>query len=91
MQYNPQWVVQHIFDKSGNSRVWKTSSWGWIQQSGKKLSAMNLVESPTKSQGQVRGTKAVKWIYKKDVPTNNKVTCVNMVCNYRHLKEENTE
>ena len=38
--------------------------------------------------GRVQGTKAVWWIYKKQVPANKKVTDANMVCNYRPLKEE---
>ena len=38
--------------------------------------------------GKVRGTKAVKLIYKKDVLSNKKVTYPNIVCDYRPLKEE---
>ena len=38
--------------------------------------------------GRVRGTKAVKWIYKNQVPRDKKVTYANMVCDYRPLKEE---
>ena len=38
--------------------------------------------------GRVRGTKAVKWIHRQDVPRNKKVTYANMVCDYRPLKEE---
>ena len=64
-----------------------TSSQGQIQQYG-KIYQHELGQLSDGILDQVRGTKAVKWIYKEDVPANKKVTYTNMVCGYIPLKEE---
>ena len=39
--------------------------------------------------GRIKGTKAIFWITKKQVPKGKKLTYTNMVYDYRPLKDKN--
>ena len=87
-QYNPTWVMQHIFDENGNKQGLDDLLTGQNSAIWKRSISNELGRLSDGIPGRVRGTKAIKWIYKKDVPSNKKVTYANMVCDYRPLKEE---
>ena len=81
-------VLQHIFDDKGRKLSLDALLIGSDAAIWKKLTSNKLGRLSNGIPGLVRGTKAVKWIYKKDVPKNKKITYANMVCNFRQLKSE---
>ena len=83
-----QWMAQHIFDDNGKKLNLDALLNGPNGDIWRKSISNELGRLSDGIPGRVRGTKAVKWIYKNQVPKNKKVTYANMVCDYRPLKEE---
>ena len=72
--YNPMRVVNHIFDDSGKKLRIDALLQGPMKETWRKSMSNELARLSDSIPGRVRGTKAVKWIHKQDVPRNKKLT-----------------
>ena len=84
----PHLLAQHIFDEAGKKQSLDDLLSGPDEKIWKRSIGNELGRLSDGIPGRVRGTKAVRWIHKKEIPKNKKVTYANMVCDYRPLKEE---
>ena len=88
LAYNPQWVVNHIFGEDGKKLGIDDLLRGPMATTWRKSTSNELARLSDGIPNRVRGTKAVRWIRKHEVPKGKKVTYANMVCDYRPLKDE---
>ena len=83
-----QWFAQHIFDDTGKKLSLDELLKGpkkviWHQAISNELGRLSMGIP-----GKIKGTKAMRYIHRKDVPKGKKITYANMVCDYRPLKSE---
>ena len=88
LTYSPRYIANHIFNEDGKKLGIDALLQGPMASTWKRSTSNELARLSDGIPGRVRGTRAVKWIYKNEVPQNKKVTYANMVCDYRPLKDE---
>ena len=85
---HPAWVAYHIFDDRGRKQSLNNLLKGSTATTWRRSTTNELGRLSQGIKGRVDGTNAVKFIKKSQVPKGKTVTYVNMVCDYRPLKEE---
>ena len=84
----PSLVANHIFDENGKKQSIDNLITGPDNEIWLRSTANELGRLAAGIPGRVEGTKTVTFMHKSQVPKNRKVTCANMVCDYRPLKTE---
>ena len=83
-----QQFSNHIFDEAGKKLNLDALLKGPRKNIWQQAVTNELGRLSSGIPGKIKGTKAMRYIHKNEVPTGKKITYANMVCNFRPLKNE---
>lgn len=89
--FDPHFFVNHIYKADGTKETIDTLLQGSDSNIWKKSLSNDWGRLAQENDYGVKGTDTIQFIHKRDVPHDKKVTYASFVCNYRPLKDENTE
>ena len=86
--FDPQHHINHIYNESGKRETLDTLLKGSQQETWQRSLSNEWGRLAQGNDYNVKGTNTIVFISKSQVPSDKRVTCATMVCDFRPLKEE---